>query len=261
MSDPLQQALDRFDVPPLSPGRAQQIVAAVIQNVDQPLANAPPRRLFDRRGAWRRGRHVVIGSLAVGLLSATAVASGLLGRVGIEVPVLSAMLAPTPMTSPKKVVPPTPRRQVKTAATPAAATAPVEQAPPPTTDRRFEEAMVRREVRRARRETFAAAHPVVAARIEERVRQKLRARAAARRAAIGADAGVPLFPEERRALMRAAIRDRIVAERMIDRRIVARQQRRAAMPEDTANASPQGNPDSDTPADKAPVIGNSAKAF
>lgn len=250
MTDPLKRALDRFDVPPLSPGRIERIVAAAMNDVGPASgANAISRRMFDRRGAWRRGRQVVIGSLAVGLLSATAVASGLLGRVGIEVPVLTAMLAPTPpLATPKKLVAPAPRLGPRRPAAPAAGVARVEQADLPAAYRPFEDALALRDERRARRESFAAAHPVIAARIEQRVRQELRARAAARLVAIGADAGVPLLPEERRALLRAAIRDRLVAERMIDRRIVARQQRQALTQTDEAIASPRDEVKADPPA-------------
>jgi hypothetical protein len=233
MTDALKLALDRFDVPPMSAGLADRIVAAATPT------HAPfsaPRR--DRRGMWRRGRQVVLGTCAVALLSAGAVASGLLGRVGIEVPVLTAMLAPKPkakpIAKPAPVAPkPAPVRETLVVPPPVFADpTPRELLPRPLLPG---ERMALREERRERREAFAAEHPVAAAMIRERVREKLRQRALERRQALmtpGIDPSIPgarpLDLADRAALARAARRDRLVAEKMIDRRIQAREARLAA---------------------------------
>ncbi|UVO54100.1 DUF3106 domain-containing protein [Sphingomonas sp. SUN039] len=225
----LAKELDRFDVPPLSAGLADRIIAAAATPTAAPFA--VPRR--DRRGMWRRGRQVVLGTCAVALLSAGAVASGLLGSVGIEVPVLTAMLAPKPRPVAKPVhVAPKPA-DVRSAiaplppVVPLADPTPVGLLPRPLLPG---ERMALREERRERREVFAAEHPVAAALIRERVRQQLQRRAAERRQALmgpGIDPSIPgtrpLDLADRAALARAARRDRLVAEKMIDRRIQARE--------------------------------------
>jgi hypothetical protein len=228
MTDALNVALDRFDVPPLSAGLSDRIVASAGTPTLAPMV--PSRR--DRRGMWRRGRQVLLGTLAVGLLSAGAVASGFLGRVGIEVPVLTAMLAPKPKHMHKPV-----RLASKPSVTRTAIGPPPEMAvdpalagiarPLPPAER-----MVLREERRERRRAFAAEHPVAAAVIRERVREQLQRRALARRQALlmpGIDPALPgarrLDFADRAALARATRRDRVVAEKMIDRRIRARETR------------------------------------
>lgn len=230
MTDALNIALNRFDVPPVSAGLADRIMAAAATPTASPFA--APRR--DRRGMWRRGRQVVLGTCAVALLSAGAVASGLLGRVGIEVPVLTAMLAPKP----KPVVKP-----VRVAPKPAATRTATAVVPPPVVTETLppvvmpqplspNERMALREERRERRQAFAAEHPVAAAAIRERVRQQLVRRAQERRQALMTPSIDPSIPgaraldfADRAALARAARRDRIVAEKMIDRRIQAREAR------------------------------------
>ncbi len=231
MTDALNRALDRFDVPPLSTGLAERIAAAVASPTSAPFA--APRR--DRRGMWRRGRQVVLGTLAVGMLSAGAVASGFLGRVGIEVPVLTAMLAPKPKPVAKPVpVAPQPAL-TRTAVVPPPPiivdTAQAEAARPLLPAERF----ALREERRERRQAFAAEHPVAAAAIRDRVRQELQRRAQARRQALmvpGIDPSIPgaraLDFADQAMLVRAARRDRLIAEKMIDRRIQANEARRAA---------------------------------
>jgi hypothetical protein len=244
MTDVLNVALDRFDVPPFSAGFADRIVAAA--SVASPSLPAVPRR--DRRGMWRRGRQIVLGSLGVGLLSAGAVASGLLGRVGIEVPVFSAMLAPVPKASVK----PAPVRTAlaKRPATVAAPALTVEPPPNLTAPLPAPERWVLRQEMRERRQAFAVTHPVAAAVIRERVAEELRRRAQARREKLialrgeASTQGEPvLAPADEAALMRAARRDRFVAERMIDRRIQAREARlaeRGGSATETGRISNQG---------------------
>lgn len=228
MTDALNAALDRFDVPPLSAGLADRIAAAAATPTLAPFAAA--RR--DRRGMWRRGRQVVLGTLAVGLLSAGAVASGFLSSVGIEVPVLTAMLAPKPkpVARPVHLAPKPPVTQTAVAKPPETVVDPAQVGivrPLLPAER-----MALREERRERRQAFAAEHPVAAAVIRERVREQLQRRAVARRQALlpsGIDPGLPgagrLDLADRAALARAALRDRVVAEKLIDRRLQAREAR------------------------------------
>lgn len=229
MTDALNLALNRFDVPPISAGLADRIMAAAVTPTSAPFA--APRR--DRRGMWRRGRQVVLGTCAVALLSAGAVASGLLGRVGIEVPVLTAMLAPKPkpVVKPVRIAPKPPVTRSAAAVPPpvVAETLPPVVVPQPLSPG---ERIALREERRERRQAFAAEHPIAAAAIRERVRQQLQRRAQERRQALmtpGIDPSLPgaraLDPLDRMALARAARRDRLVAEKMIDRRIQAREAR------------------------------------
>ncbi len=88
----LGTALDHFDVPTPRDGFADRIMA-----VTAPVSRPASR---DRRGGWKLARRVVIGTIAAGMVSAAAVASGLLGAAGIRVPVLTAMLAPEPAPKP-----------------------------------------------------------------------------------------------------------------------------------------------------------------
>ncbi len=224
----LADALDRFDVPPLSAGLADRIVAATTTPASAPFA--APRR--DRRGMWRRGRQVVLGTLAVGLLSAGAVASGFLSSVGIEVPVLTAMLAPKPKPVAKPVRPvprpPVVQQAIETPPEPIADPSAVGMRPLATVAER----MALRQERRERRQAFAAEHPVAAAVIRERVRDQLQRRALARRQALAGPGFDPALPgarpldlADRAALARAARRDRMVAEKLIDRRLQAREAR------------------------------------
>jgi hypothetical protein len=98
----LGKMLDAYTVPPPRAGFADRIAAGATAP-----AGRPARR--DRRGAWRIARRAMIGTLAAGMVSAAAVASGLLGAAGIRVPVLTAMLAPEP----KPVVKPVVKREPK----------------------------------------------------------------------------------------------------------------------------------------------------
>lgn len=257
----LAKDLDRFDVPPLSAGLADRIAAAAATPTLAPFT--PSRR--DRRGMWRRGRQVVLGTLAVGLLSAGAVASGFLSRVGIEVPVLTAMLAPKPkpVAKPVHLAPRPPVTQTAVAALPETTTdpAPGGIARPVLPVER----MVLREERRERRQAFVAEHPIAAAVIRERVREQLQRRALALRQALlspGIDPALPgagrLDLADRSALARAARRDRAVAEKMIDRRIQAREARIAER-QGTGDSVPGVGPvvPPVSPADpRPPVIGD-----
>ncbi len=259
MTDALNTALDRFDVPPLSAGIADRIMTAATKAASVP--STPPRR--DRRGMWRRGRQVLLGTMAVGLLSAGAVASGLLGKVGIEVPVLTAMLAPKPkrvVVKPEHVAARKPPASVSIAPPPLAL---VDPTPPGLLPRPLlpAERMALREERRERRQSFAAEHPVAAAMIQARVRERLQSRAAERRAALrvpGIDPSIPgarsLGPLEQMALARAARRDRLIAERMIDRRIRAREAKLAKGPGEEVPVPPAATlPNDPSLAPVAPV--------
>ena len=90
----LGAALDCFTVPTPRDGFADRIM----------MTTAPVSRPFtrDRRGGWKLARRAIIGSVAAAMVSAAAVASGLLGAAGIRVPVLTAMLDPEP--APKPIV-------------------------------------------------------------------------------------------------------------------------------------------------------------
>lgn len=227
--DPLPALLDRFDVPRLSDGLADRIVRAAGSPTFD--TRAPVHR--DRRGLWRRGRHALIGSAVFGMLSAAAVASGLLGRVGIEVPVLSAMLAPKEPAVPNAPVRVAVRaKPPKVAPEPTQVVAPVPevQAMPTLAER----ARLRTE-RRERARAFAEAHPRIAALVATRVRQELWRREAMRRDALGlpsadplAEGFRPLTPEERWMLRAERRRDLRRAEARLDRRLAARAENMAA---------------------------------
>ena len=216
MTDALTLALDRFDVPPATRGLADRIMMATAPT-SAPFA--APRR--DRRGMWRRGRQVVLGTLAVGLLSAGAVASGFLGSVGINLPVLTAMLAPKPkpVVRPVHVAPKPPVTRTALVTPPQLI---IDPGPAGLLPRPLlpAERMALREERRERRQAFAAEHPVAAAMIRERVRAQLQRRALERRQALmapGIDPSIPgarpLDLSDRLALAQAARRDRMIAEK------------------------------------------------
>lgn len=95
MNDPrldsvMRDALDRFTVPSLSAGFVDRVVAAA--TAPQPLPARPLRRRA-RRGGWVRGHRVIVGVIAFGLMSAAAAATGLLGDVGRNVPVIGTLIA------------------------------------------------------------------------------------------------------------------------------------------------------------------------
>ena len=233
-NDSLAPALDRFDVPTMSAGLADRIAAAAAKPVV--IEPRPPLRR-DRRGLWRRGRQVALATVAAGMLSAAAVASGLLGKVGIDVPVLTAMLAPKPKPAPTPHHVSTPRT-ARVAPKPDRIASPpvvVSTVPPVLAD---DQRLARREIlieRRVARQQFAAEHPVAAAAIREKVRQRLRERAIERRATIGPG---PLDPETATALRQANRRDARRAAAMIDRRIEARRERAGALADAAAPTLP-----------------------
>ncbi len=156
----LAQALDRFETPPLSTGFADRVMAGAQAPTLSPYA--APRR--DRRGLWRRGRQILIGTVAFGMMSAAAVASGLLGAAGIEVPVLSAMLAPKPVQTAKPAVARKPVERLARVEPAPSAALPVpvaEAAPAPASWREIVQARraALRANRRAERQAFIDAHP------------------------------------------------------------------------------------------------------
>ena len=231
MTDALNLALDRFNAPPATEGLVDRIMTAAATQASTPFTM--PRR--DRRGMWRRGRQVVLGTVADGLLSAGAVASGLLGSVGINVPVLTAMLAPKPKPV-IKVAHPLPKPSVTRSVLVTPPPLVIDPGPAGLLPRPLlpAERMALREERRERRQAFAVEHPVAAAMIRERVREQLQRRALERRQALmapGIDPSIPgarpLDLADRAALAQAARRDRLVAEKMIDRRIQAREAKMA----------------------------------
>ena len=230
VGDPLAVALDRFDVPAMSGDLADRIVAAA----DKSATAAHARARRDPRGLWRRGRQIVVATVAAGMLSAGAVASGLLGRAGIEIPVLTAMLAPgdhhvaKPHLARKTSVSAHSRATVPVrvaADTPVATVV----APPPPVPSPSVAQLVRRELMSERleaRAAFAAAHPRMAAAIRRNVRRQMIARAAARQAAYASrpvdptSAGSALESDDSRQAEAGAARiDRRRANAMIDRRI------------------------------------------
>jgi hypothetical protein len=153
----LRAALDGFAVPAPRGDFADRIMAAATQ----PGLRSPSAR--DRRGGWRLARRVMIGTVAAGMVSAAAVASGLLGAAGIRVPVLTAMLAPEPAPKPVVTHMAKPVQQARVTKPPAAATLPadvglVDPGPlvgPGQAGMRAAKAIERRAERRA----FVQAHP------------------------------------------------------------------------------------------------------
>lgn len=241
----LRTALDRFDVPAPRDGFADRIMASATTPVSRPV-------LRDRRGGWKRARRALIGTVAAGMVSAAAVASGLLGAAGIRVPVLTAMLAPEP--APKPVAKPKPKPVKRTATVSKPAVVPTAPADPGLVDPgsianpravppRFAEAMAKRAERRADRRQFIRQNPELVPVIKQAMQQE--------KVFVQANHDVRelrrLLPTERQAFLaerpelQAAIRARQAerrafraanphAEAVIRARIQQRlQQRRAAM--------------------------------
>jgi hypothetical protein len=153
----LSAALDRFGAPAPRDGFADRIMA-----VTAPLSRPALR---DRRGGWKLVRRVIIGTAVTGMVSAAAVASGLLGAAGIRVPLLTAMLAPEPASKPvmKKVKPVT-----RVAAAPKPAIAATKPADPGPVDPGsianpvgMQVIIARRLERRAERRAFIRANPEI----------------------------------------------------------------------------------------------------
>jgi len=91
MFDPaMKAALDRFDVPPLAMDFADRVLAALdhLPEVRPPLPFARPPR--DRNLGWARRHITVIGAtLALGVASMSAAATGVLSDFGIRIPVVT----------------------------------------------------------------------------------------------------------------------------------------------------------------------------
>lgn len=141
-------ALDCFGVPPVRGGFAERIMASTTMPAARPA-------LRDRRGHWKLARRAIIGTVAAGMVSAAAVASGLLGAAGIRVPVLTAMLAPEPV--PVKTAKPALQKAAR--ADPAPATSGSSESPIATP--RLDDMRSRRAARRAERQAFLAQNPEV----------------------------------------------------------------------------------------------------
>lgn len=103
-TDPaLAKALDRLTPPRLPADFADRVMNAAANRVPpQPQTMPPVRR--SGRGAWTRGRTILMGAAAFGLVSAAAAATGVFGPITRETPVIGklvASVAPSLMASPK----------------------------------------------------------------------------------------------------------------------------------------------------------------
>jgi hypothetical protein len=249
----LSVALDRFTVPAPRDGFADRIMG-----VTAPLSRPASR---DRRGGWKLARRVVIGTLVTGMVSAAAVASGLLGAAGIRVPVLTAMLAPEP--APKPVVKKSkPVSRVVAVPKPAVVATKAEDpglidpgsiAPPILMRPRLGEAMARRAERRAERRAFIRQNPELVPVIREamqrekafvqanqEVRDLRRLPLTERKAYLAAHPELQAAVRARQAERRAFRAANPQAEAVIRARI---QQRRAAMRPAPVDPMLEGNPE------------------
>ena len=221
----LRVALDTFAAP-----EPPELLADRIAGATQ---NPRPRR--DRRGAWRIVRRGAIGMLAAGMVSAAAVASGLLGAAGIHVPVLTAMLAPErkPVV-PQRAAKPRPVKVVRkpiVETEPAVALAdPPALSPLPPMPTRVARILERRAARRA----FVAEHPEVVPVVREALhaeRQFVRANPDVRTLRRLPLADRPAFLETRPALRDAIAEHRAERRAFIaanpEARAVLRERRRA----------------------------------
>jgi hypothetical protein len=157
MTDPrhdpaMKAALDRFTVPPPTPGFADRIVAAAMMTApSEPSSSLPPLpHRAGSRGQWRHPSRIVAGALAMSLISAAAAATGYLGdrvqTIARDLPVVGPMIAqvvPKPKIAPVRpwVKPATVQAAAPplTTDTPDAVSAPLRPMLPPA---------VRREIRR-----------------------------------------------------------------------------------------------------------------
>lgn len=105
MVDPLDTktaaALDRYTVPAMSSGFADDILAKALARTANSHSSAPFR---DRRGGWKRVRAVAIGVGVFGLMSAAAAATGVFGDVAKDVPVIGTLIARIAPAKPKPVL-------------------------------------------------------------------------------------------------------------------------------------------------------------
>jgi hypothetical protein len=186
-TDPaLARALDHFDVPPLPSGFADRVVAAATAAPGIPA----PRPTRDRRGGWARRRTMVVGALAFGLVSASAVASGVFGDLALRIPVISALITP----SVHKVAPKPRAAKVRPLATvtpplidlpPVPEAAPLADPTPQIIPGLGERPMTRRAFRAERRAIIQAASPAVKAEFAD-IRQARRNKREAIRARVQA---------------------------------------------------------------------------
>lgn len=132
MSDPrfdpaLREMLDGFSVPPLSPGFADRVVAAAA-NAANPLPAPVPSR-GARRRRWIRGHRVIIGVVALGLMSAGAAATAIFGEAARTIPVIGPLIASVAPARPARKAVHTVAAKPRPAES--AASAAEEAAPPP----------------------------------------------------------------------------------------------------------------------------------
>jgi len=222
VSDPkrdpaLRELLDGLTVPALSPDFADRVVAAATRQA-KPLPPPVPSR-NGRRARWIRGHRVVIGVVALGLMSAGAAATAIFGDVAQTIPVIGPLIA--------RVVPARAELETKRAAkvspkAPEGAAAVAEDIPPPAPEAMPlpESATLRREMRRE----------FVARRIVQRLEQR-----AERREALGLPPR-PVRPAEARAVLRRLPPEERAA--LVERVRQIRQERRASVMEAAAPASP-----------------------
>ncbi len=160
----LRTALDRFDVPAPRDGFADRIMVSATKPVSRPFAR-------DRRGGWKLARRAIIGTVAAAMVSAAAVASGLLGAAGIRVPVLTAMLAPASPPKPVAKQKPKPVTQIAVKASKPSVvptTTPDADAVPPY----FAETMRKRAERRAARREYLRQNPELVPVIKQALEQE-----------------------------------------------------------------------------------------
>jgi hypothetical protein len=257
----LGKRLDAYAAPPPREGFADRIVAGATAPTGRPT-----RR--DRRGGWRIARRVAIGTLAAGMVSAAAVASGLLGAAGIRVPVLTAMLAPAP----KPVVRPVAKREPKPVQQALVVKPTVTPADPGLTDpgplvsnpgTRTARALQRQAERRAFIQAHPELKPVIRKAVQDQrafvaqhpeVRELWRMPPAERRAFLASRPDLQQALKQRREQRRALIADNPEAAAVLrERAETKRAERRAAL-----KARMQMAPMTDAPAAADPVEGNQA---
>jgi len=202
----LAELLDGLTVPPLSADFADRVVSAATHRL--PPLPAPTLARSGRRARWIRGHRVVIGVVALGLMSAGAAATVIFGDVAQTIPVIGPLIA--------RVVPA--KSEHKRASTTALKPKPEESAaegaedvapviPAPLTIP--ERLVVRREMRRE----------IVAERIADRLQQR-----AERREALGLPPRAVRPAEARAVLRRIPPADRAA---IVERVREIRQERRA----------------------------------